>query len=200
MKRGSRKFKKIKTRINKGFKRSRLTKKRRRNVNTIKRRRNMHRGGGDLGLDSRIIINNSKLPFGSWRGRKRYGPDSNSTKAVTFYLDDIRKDPEDNENTILFTLKWTPQGITDDNFINMKYDIKGNVLSLSNSDKTVDNLLEEKKITSNKKTIRYYNHGITGYREFPTDNTETIITSLFLYRDEDNNDLIIQKMLSTDPP
>ena len=57
MKRRSRKFKKIKTRINKRFKRSRLTKK---------RRRNMH--GGDLGLDSRKIMS---LQTSSWTGTKR---------------------------------------------------------------------------------------------------------------------------------
>ena len=193
MKRGSQKFKKIKTRINKGFKRSRLTKKRRRNVNTIKRRRNMHRGGGDLGLDSREIMSPQT---GSWEGRKRDGPDSNSTKAVTFYLDDIRKDPEDKDNTILFTLKWEPVVSNDDNFINMKYDIKGNYLSLSNSPKIVDDLLEEKKITSNKMTIIYYAPGRIGY-DVKNPTTETIITSIFLYKNKGEKVPIIQHMLST---
>lgn len=126
MKRGSRKFKKIKTRIktriNKGFKRSRLTKKRRRNVNTKKRRRNMHGGGN--GLDSRYIMS---LPedLRSWAGEKLNNDMFSkplSKKNVTFYLDNIRKG---DENYILFTLKWFPtgKGITSGRFIDMKYNL-----------------------------------------------------------------------------
>lgn len=164
MKRGSRKFKKIKTRINKGVKRkkSRLTKKRRRNVNTKKRRRNMY--GGGIGLDSSKIMSIPKEDR-SWTGKKRqqiniYPPKYNE-KDVTFYLDNIRKDPND-ENNILFKLKWTPTGITGGHFIDMKYINSPPIkyISIDSKDEDVFNTKEIDKAIMEKKVNNIFNQKI----------------------------------------
>ena len=171
MKRGSRKFKKIKTRIYKALKRSRLTKKRRKNVNTKKRRINMHGGNG---LDSRKIMSlpeNLRTTTGEKWNHDMFSKPL-TIKDVTFYLDNIRKG---DENNILFTLKWFPTGIiTGSQFIDMKYNsrLASNNISTISDDKTI---FDTKGI--HKKTIDEMVKNIFSEKLNPNDN-KTIIESI----------------------